>query len=194
MPPNFGKATKRHIIALFHFIEGISIILKLRQLKLLQIEGWFARTPLEQFSLNSRISVFERQNSSNWRSVIGNIFLVLDFTFDQLKLLQMSSKFFEDAWQVWNSFLLLKRICLFSLICFRKYEFGWCKISHFPKFQKFLVLKLLFQMVWYHRENVWFWWLTQRWIAQILNFLTHRSTLSQLCFPLISVGLSVNTL
>ena len=108
MPPNFGKATKRHIIALFHFIEGISIILKLRQLKLLQIEGWFARTPLEQFSLNSRISVFELQNSSNWRSVIWNIFLVLDITFDQLKLLQISSKLFVDAWKFARPFFFSK--------------------------------------------------------------------------------------
>ena len=194
MPPKFGNATKRHTIVFFRFIEGISIILKLRQVKLLQIEGWFVTTPHEQFSWNSRISVFERQNSSNWSTVIWNIFLVLDIKFNPLKLLQMSSKFFEDAWRVWNSFLVFKRICLFSLICFRKHEFGWCKISYFPKFQKSLVLKLLFQVVWYHRENVWFWWLTQRWIALILNFLTHCSTLSQLCFPLISVDLSVNTL
>ena len=134
MPPNFGNATKRHVNALFRFIEGISIILKLWQVKLVQIEGWFARTPLKQFSWNSRISVFELQNSSNWRSVIWNDFFVLDITIVQLKLLQMSSKWFKYAWQVWNSFLFFKRVCLFSLICFRKYEFGWCKISHFPKF------------------------------------------------------------
>ena len=194
MAPNFGNATKRHTIVLFHFIEGISIILKLRQVKFLQIEGWFVRTPHEQFSWNSRISVFWTSKFFKLKHRDLNIFLALDIKFNQLKLLQMSSKFFKDAWRVWNSFLVCKRICLFSLICFRKHEFGWCKISHFPKIQKSLVLKLLFQVVWYHRENVWFWWLTQRWIAQILNFLTHCSTLSQLCFPLISVGLSVNTL
>ena len=46
MPPNFGNATKRHVFALFCFIEGISIILKLRQVNLLQIEGQFATPPM----------------------------------------------------------------------------------------------------------------------------------------------------
>ena len=46
MPPKIGKRTKTQIIALFGFIEGISIILKLQQVKLLQNEVRFARTPL----------------------------------------------------------------------------------------------------------------------------------------------------
>ena len=58
MAPKFGNATKRHTIVLFRFIEGISTMLKLRQVKLLQIEGSFVRNPHEQFIGNSRISVF----------------------------------------------------------------------------------------------------------------------------------------
>ena len=48
MSPKFGKRTKTQIIAGFRFIEGISINLELQQVKLIQIEGRFARTPHEQ--------------------------------------------------------------------------------------------------------------------------------------------------
>ena len=50
MAPKFGNATKRHTIVLFRFVEGISTILKLRQVETLQIVGSFVRTPHEQFS------------------------------------------------------------------------------------------------------------------------------------------------
>ena len=58
MPPNFGKQTKSPKCALFCFIEGISIILKIQQLKFLQIEGRFVRTPHKQLKWNLRISWF----------------------------------------------------------------------------------------------------------------------------------------
>ena len=41
----FGKLTKLRIIALICFIEGISKILKIQQVKLLQFEVRVARTP-----------------------------------------------------------------------------------------------------------------------------------------------------
>ena len=49
MPPKIGKRTKPQILALFRFIEGISIIMKIHRVQLLQIEGYFVRTPHEQF-------------------------------------------------------------------------------------------------------------------------------------------------
>ena len=49
MPPKIGKRTKPQIFALFRFIDGISIILKINKVQLLQIEGYFLRTPHEQF-------------------------------------------------------------------------------------------------------------------------------------------------
>ena len=58
MPPNSGKATKCQIIALFCFIEGISIIVKNQQRKIQQIEGKFAGTPHKQFKHNSRFFSF----------------------------------------------------------------------------------------------------------------------------------------
>ena len=43
------KTNKPQMFALFLFIEGISIILKTHKVQLLQIGGYFVRTPHEQF-------------------------------------------------------------------------------------------------------------------------------------------------
>ena len=48
------------------------------------------------------------------------------------------------------------------------------------KCQKFLVLKLSFHTTLYRRENVQFWWMTRRWIAEILNF--QRKPRRHYCF------------
>ena len=58
MPLNSGKTTKSQIIALFCFIEGISIFLKIKQREIQQIDGHFAGTPQKQLRENSRIFSF----------------------------------------------------------------------------------------------------------------------------------------
>ena len=185
MPPNSGKPTKSQIIALFCFIEGISIFLKNKQRKIQQIEGQFAGTPHKQLRENSRI-----------------------FSLWTTKCLKSQMKRIEMLWGIWNKIWAQKQstidlelshrplmslsfasvfqiIKLIFVDLLSKSEICWCKNSHFPNFQKFLELELLFQMTSFHRENVQFWWLTRRWIAENLNFLTHCSTLSQRWFPLI---------
>ena len=59
MPPKIGKRTKPQIFALFRFIEGISIIMKIHRVQLLQIEGYFVRTPMNNSSKIQRFSLFE---------------------------------------------------------------------------------------------------------------------------------------
>ena len=73
----FGNTTKRHTIVLFRFIEGISIILKLRQVKLLQIEGSFVRTPM-----------------NNSAEIQGFLFL-------NVKILQIEAAWFETIFLFW---------------------------------------------------------------------------------------------
>ena len=66
MPHKIGKRTKTQLIAWFRFIEGISINLELQQVKLLQIEGRFARTP--PWTIEVKFKVFhcsKQQNSTN---------------------------------------------------------------------------------------------------------------------------------
>ena len=183
MPTNFGKPTKYPNFALFCFIECLSIIFKLQQVKFLQIEGWFVRTPHKQLKWKSRIFSF-------WRTKC--------FKLQSCDLICFSGSWLELTFQsdithrcLIGSVLQMIKFMFVDLLS--KSEFCWCEMCCFSKFQKFLDFKLLIQMALYQRENVQFWWLTRRWKAQILNFLTHCSTLSQLCFPLLSVEKSLKT-
>ena len=90
--------------------------------------------------------------------------------------------------------VLQKNMFFFHRFAFKNSNLLMQNSFFFQKNQKFLDLKLLFQMGWYQRKNVQFWWLTRRWIAEDLKFLMQCSTISQLCFPLISVEKTLETL
>ena len=137
--------------------------------------------------------LFERQNSSNWKDAtwifLGNwISDLMNSKFhkwigidshipDELQFnFRLPNNYVNFRWFAFEKWILLMQNSIF----FKKSEISG--------------LKLLFQMTSYHGENVQFWWLTRRWIAENLNFWTHCLTLSQLCFPLISVEKSVETL
>ena len=83
MSTNFGIPTNSPNFALFCFIEGIPIIFKFQQVKFLQIEGRFVRTPHKQLKWKSRI--FSKwQNASNCNE-IWFVLMALDLRCDQLK-------------------------------------------------------------------------------------------------------------
>ena len=150
--------------------------------------------PMKNWSEIRSFSLFERQNAANlnerglqcFRGTWYQSWTTHDFTIQQ--------ELVERCLESFSFVFILQMIQCIFVDLLSKSEFCWCKNSHFPKFQKFLVLELLFQMVSYQRKNVHFWWLTRRWIAHILNFLTHCSTLSHLCFSLIWVLFSPWTL
>ena len=80
MPTNFGNPTKSPKCALFCFIEGISIILKIQQVKFLQIEGRFVRTPHEQFK---------------WKSIFFNFWMPKCFKLQSWDLICFEGTWFE---------------------------------------------------------------------------------------------------
>ena len=82
--------------------------------------------------------------------------------------------------------ILVKKWDIFVDLLWKSMHFVDGKFEKFWNSRNLVKFELLFQMVLYHRENVRFWWLTQRWIAQILNFSMHFSVYSLLSFPLIS--------
>ena len=143
MPPNSGKPTKMRISALICFIEGISMILRIQQVKLLQFEVEFARTPHEELKWNSKFSLFERQNAANLKGRGFNClrgtwyksWTTHNFTIQQ-ELVERCLKSF--------SFVFILQVTQFTFVdLLSKIEFCWCK-----SFRNFWIWNFYFK--WFH--------------------------------------------
>ena len=152
MPQNFRKSKKCQKSAMICFIEGISTFLKVQHVKLLQNQCKFAGTPNQQLTSKSRFWSFSTMKyfKLNWCNI--ECFVEIDIKSNELKILDLKYNQFVCPWNASNSLHFWSNS---SNCCWFAFEI-WILLmqnSNFWKNQKFLVLKLLFQMTSYHRAS-----------------------------------------